>query len=80
MQKIISTMDEFTPLQTKTIYPKQQQLNPWMTSGLMKSYKSLDKLFKKQKTHSDYQTFIEYRKKNEKNYQESVLHRPTQSI
>jgi hypothetical protein len=47
--KIIDILDTFAPFKLKTIYPKQQILNAWMSSGLLNSSKTLDKLHRKKK-------------------------------
>ncbi len=47
-QKITETLDNIAPLKKKTIFPKQQIQNPWMTSGLIKSSKTLDHLYREQ--------------------------------
>ena len=62
---IIDTIDAVAPQKLIKIKPKQQILNPWMTKGLFKSSKTLDKLNKRRtgklKTDASYLKYVEFR-------------------
>jgi hypothetical protein len=77
--KILEVLNKIAPITLKKVQPKQQILNSWMTKGLMKSSKTLDKLHKQQigkpVTDISHAKYIEFRKlyqklkrKTKKNY------------
>ena len=62
---ITDILDTFAPFKSKTVYPKQQILNAWMSSGLLNSSKTLDKLHRKRtgklKTDTAHTKYNEFR-------------------
>jgi len=77
--KLLEVLNTIAPITLKKVRPKQQILNCWITKELMKSYKTLDKLYRKQIdkpiTDISHAKYIEFRQmyqklkhKNKHNY------------
>ena len=65
-KQITDGFDQHAPEKTTTISPKQVIRNPWITLGILKSSKTLDKLHRKQidkpKTSTLHQKYIDYKR------------------
>ena len=60
-----NTINQYAPLKTMRLSPKQIIMQPWMSTGLVQSSRTLDKLYRKQlgksKEHPSHINFITFR-------------------